>query len=204
MVSSPLVSLGLGSDGAMQTPKDPEKAGWYEPGPTLAGHDEQDTADGRPRYLPRMTPEELPYVDTHTVRIAAPPEAVWPALVRTVVASFSGARVESAARLLGCTPARASDWSRPGPEGTLAGFRAQTVEPPVLLVLAGRHRFSRYALTFRLEEAEGGVWCRAETRAAFPGLHGRLYRAAVIGTGGHRVLLRRMLRHVRQRAGAAG
>lgn len=31
-VSSPLVTLGLGPDGAMETPKDPEKAGWYEPG----------------------------------------------------------------------------------------------------------------------------------------------------------------------------
>lgn len=31
-VSSPLVTLGRGADGAMETPKDPEKAGWYEPG----------------------------------------------------------------------------------------------------------------------------------------------------------------------------
>lgn len=45
-VSSPLVTLGLGPDGAMETPKDPAKAGWYEPGPApgsdgpavIAGH----------------------------------------------------------------------------------------------------------------------------------------------------------------------
>ncbi len=45
-VSSPLVTLGQAADGAMETPKDPKKAGWYEPGPSpgsdgpsvIAGH----------------------------------------------------------------------------------------------------------------------------------------------------------------------
>ncbi|MGP4004455.1 class F sortase [Streptomyces sp. 8N706] len=45
-VSSSLVKLGLGKGGAMETPTDPAKAGWYTPGPTpgakgpavIAGH----------------------------------------------------------------------------------------------------------------------------------------------------------------------
>ncbi|WP_371526905.1 class F sortase [Streptomyces sp. NBC_01283] len=45
-VSSALEPLGQGGDGAMTTPKDPDLAGWYEPGPTpgsrgpavIAGH----------------------------------------------------------------------------------------------------------------------------------------------------------------------
>lgn len=45
-VSSPLVDLGRQSNGAMETPQDHEKAGWYTPGPTpgergpavIAGH----------------------------------------------------------------------------------------------------------------------------------------------------------------------
>ncbi|MER5256839.1 MULTISPECIES: class F sortase [unclassified Streptomyces] len=45
-VSSALETLGQGGDGTMTTPKDPDLAGWYEPGPTpgsrgpavIAGH----------------------------------------------------------------------------------------------------------------------------------------------------------------------
>ncbi|MET8677938.1 class F sortase [Streptomyces sp. NPDC004647] len=45
-VSSTLENLGKGASGAMETPRDPDKAGWYTPGPTpgatgpavIAGH----------------------------------------------------------------------------------------------------------------------------------------------------------------------
>jgi len=40
-----------------------------------------------------------------------------------------------------------------------------------------------------------GEVLRARTEAAFPGLLGRLYRAAVIGSGGHRLVARRLLRN---------
>jgi hypothetical protein len=36
----------------------------------------------------------------------------------------------------------------------------------------------------------------AQTRAAFRGVLGRIYRAAVIGSGGHRLVTRRLLRQV--------
>ena len=75
--------------------------------------------------------------------------------------------------------------------------------PERLLVLQGSHHFSDYALSFRLEPL-GAVRTRviAETRAVFPGLKGRAYRALVIGTRMHVLVVRRVLREqVRQHLG---
>ncbi len=70
-----------------------------------------------------------------------------------------------------------------------------------MLALEGQHRFSRYGLVFRLEETKDErTLLRAETRAEFPGLKGRVYRALVIGTRGHVMVVNRMLRAVRRRA----
>jgi len=68
-------------------------------------------------------------------------------------------------------------------------------------VLQGSHRFSDYALTFRLEEVGPGRFrLSAETRAAFPGLTGGIYRLLVVGTRGHVVLVRRMLTGIKRRS----
>jgi hypothetical protein len=83
----------------------------------------------------------------------------------------------------------------------LPGFRVVAAVPGRELVLAGRHRFSSYALVFHLEPAGPGCSrLRAETRAAFPGLSGSLYRRLVIGTGGHAVGMRRLLSAVGRRS----
>ena len=80
----------------------------------------------------------------------------------------------------------------------------EEARPPSRLALAGRHRFSRYALVFELEATGPGRTCiRARTWAAFPGILGRVYRALVIGTGGHRIVVGRLLRRVERRAGSA-
>jgi hypothetical protein len=69
------------------------------------------------------------------------------------------------------------------------------------LALEGRHRFSRYALTFRIDDlGDGASRLRAETRAEFPGARGSVYRALVIGTRGHTLATRRMLNSVGRRA----
>ena len=78
----------------------------------------------------------------------------------------------------------------------MPGFRVVEAEPGRRLALRGRHRFANYALTFVFD----GGRLRALTHAEFPGLLGRLYRAAVIGSGGHRLVTRRMLRQVVARA----
>jgi len=66
------------------------------------------------------------------------------------------------------------------------------VEPGRQLALRGRRRFSSYALTFVLDRDR---LC-AHRHAAVPGILGRLFHAAVIGTGGHRLVTRCLLRQV--------
>lgn len=64
------------------------------------------------------------------------------------------------------------------------------------LALQGTHRFSRFALIFSIDRlGSHRSRLRAETRAVFPGA-GLLYRSIVIGTRGHVVAVRRMLRRV--------
>ena len=73
--------------------------------------------------------------------------------------------------------------------------------PPAELALAGSHRFSDYALIFRLDPlAGGGTRVRAETRAEFPDLKGAVYRTLVIGTRMHVLVTRRILTAVKRRA----
>jgi hypothetical protein len=96
------------------------------------------------------------------------------------------------ARILGCDPVRGTAELTGLPGEAVPGFRVVEAEPGRRLVLGGRHRFSRYTLTFVIEDG----FLRAQTHAAFPGVLGRLYRAAVIGSGAHRVVTRRLLRQV--------
>src|SRR3954468_20906237 len=77
------------------------------------------------------------------------------------------------------------------------GFHVTESDAPRKLVLEGRHPFSRYALVFLVEPAgDGRSHVRAQTWAAFPGPHGRLYRALVIGSRLHVVAVRLMLRRL--------
>jgi hypothetical protein len=146
---------------------------------------------------------ELRYIDEHETVVAAAPDDVWRALVETLDSTFSAAGASTYARLAGCAPNEASG-PRPLAEGsTIPGFRVADASPPHVLALEGRHRFSTYSLTFHLEPLDaGGTRLRAETRAAFPGWAGSVYRLLVIGTRGHRVLVRRLLSTIRRRAEA--
>lgn len=145
-------------------------------------------------------PASLPFVDEHGVEIAAPPEVAWEALCRVAEGSFSSPAAARFARLLGCEPA-ATSGPRPLAEGsTVPGFAVARAEPGSELALAGRHRYSEYALVFRLTASDGTTRLRAETRAVFPGASGRLYRAAVIGTRTHVLVTMRLLNAVKQRA----
>jgi hypothetical protein len=150
-----------------------------------------------------MPLEELSRIDEHAVTVAAPPSAAWDAAVQILRGSFSSTRAQQAARLLGCDPASASaDW--PAVASAVPGLRVVAAERPNLLVVEGRHRFSRYGIVVRIEPASGGARVTAESRAAFPGLHGSAYRLAVVGTGGHALAVHRLLRHVVRIAEAHG
>lgn len=145
-------------------------------------------------------PGALPFVDEHGVEVAAPPDVVWEALCRVAEGSFSSSAIARVARLLGCAATTASG-PRPLVEGsTFPGFVVARAEPGSQLALAGRHRYSDYALIFHLAESETGTRLRAETRARFPGASGSLYRAAVIGTRGHVLVTKRLLTAVKRRS----
>ena len=102
------------------------------------------------------------------------------------------------------SPAKTPNSSGPRPlaQGSaFPGFHVEAAETGSRLALAGRHRFSTYLLTFRLEDAgAGGTVITAETRATFPGIKGTIYRALVIGTRMHVVVTRRLLTAAKHRA----
>ncbi len=144
--------------------------------------------------------ERLPHIDEHSIAIDAEAEDVWTALLRVVEGSFGSTRTGRVARLLGCADVAVTG-PRPLAAGsTLPGFHVEAAEASRELALAGSHRFSKYALVFRLEGAgEGGTRLTAETKAAFPGAKGAAYRALVIGTRLHVLVTRRLLSAVARR-----
>jgi hypothetical protein len=149
-----------------------------------------------------MTPKSsLPYVDELPIEIGADRNETWTVLLRVVEGSFASARGRGPARLLACEDTELSGPRPLAPGSAFPGFHVETAEPASELGLAGRHRFSTYLLSFRLEDARGGrTRLVAETRAAFPGLKGSVYRALVIGTRMHVLITRRILTATKRRA----
>ncbi len=151
--------------------------------------------------------EELPRIDEHTITIRVDdPGLVWNALgdvlARSRIPGLGRSRIPTngyGARLLRVHPGtRSGDPLHTG--STLPGFTVVRAEPGNELVLEGHHRFSSYALVFRLVAGEHHTTLSAETRAAFPGVSGRVYRGLVIGTRGHVLVVRALLRATRRRA----
>jgi hypothetical protein len=143
--------------------------------------------------------EQLPYIDEHSIRIGATRERAWSALA-SVLRVDLGRSVPAPLRMaLGLTPTEARGEWRGNVElgDALPGFTVAEAHAPGRLALRGGHRFSDYALIFELDELDaGGCVVRAQTWAAFPGLTGGVYRALVIGSRGHRLIVRRLLRRV--------
>jgi hypothetical protein len=135
-------------------------------------------------FSPAEMHSEPPYVDEHAITIAASREVVWTALRRHVAGSLLKPEGHALVRLLGTEPR--------------AGFAVSDSVWGKSLSLVGRHRFARYKLAFELADTQGGATqLSAQTYAAFPGPHGRVYRALVIGTRAHVVATKRILRSIR-------
>jgi hypothetical protein len=145
--------------------------------------------------------ESLPFVDERSVSIDASAQATWAALLRWFEhGSADSGPGQLVVRGLDCEPAQRK--GAPGRIGsTIPGFIVARAVPPAVLALMGEHRFSRYALVFRItERIDAPVLLSAETRAEFPGLRGRAYRTLVIGSRAHVLVTARMLRGIRRSA----
>lgn len=125
--------------------------------------------------------ERLPYIDEHAITIEANRDDTWAALLRVL-----------------CRDPR-------DPSTVPLGFALDEARPPVRFALKGRHPFAVYRWVFELDALDGPARTRlrAATWAAFPGVHGKAYRALVIGTGGHRIAVRWKLRRIAAAALAA-
>ena len=151
--------------------------------------------------------EALPCIDEHVARIDAPAARVWAALVTTMGKMAPPQLPRPLAAAWGLAqPTRVGEWTTQAAIGdTIPGFAVAECEPGRLLTLRGSHRFSRYELRFELDARDPRtVEVHATTSAAFPGGLGKMYRALVIGTGGHRIAVRRMLASVARRAERRG
>ncbi|OBA80469.1 hypothetical protein A9W99_16695 [Mycobacterium sp. 1164966.3] len=121
--------------------------------------------------------ERLPYIDEHAISIDASAAEVWSALLRVM-----------------CRDPQ-------DPSTVPFGFVLDEATEPRRLALKGRHPFAIYRWVFELDAEGPGTRVRALTWAAFPGLHGKIYRALVIGSGGHRVAVRWTLKRIAAQTG---
>jgi hypothetical protein len=146
--------------------------------------------------------EQLAFVDEHAIDLAVSRERAFRALTQVLGAGVAMSIPAPAGWVLGLSPRLAhGDWTAPTLEGnTLPGFEVSDARAPERLTLRGHHRFSTYELAFELDSRGDECTLRARTSAEFPGHAGCVYRSLVIGSGAHRILLRRMLRTIAARA----
>lgn len=144
--------------------------------------------------------EALAAIDEHSATIAATPPLVWDALIETLAEFGASRRARRGAAILGCSETEISG-ELPEVGAAIPGFVVARSIPPAVLALLGEHRYSRYALIFRvLEDPSGLIRLSAESRGEFPRGRGRAYRALILGSGGHVGITRGMLRAVRRKA----
>ena len=136
------------------------------------------------------------FVDEQRVLVSAAAPAVWEALGASLRPVERAGREFFTGRVLGAVPGTAH--GDPLDQGSaVPGFGVREAVPERRLVLAGEHRFSDYVLVFTLEERGRATQLSARTHARFPGLRGRVYRALVIGSGAHRMIVWRWLERIR-------
>lgn len=131
--------------------------------------------------------DPLPYVDEHAqaLRVGVKPAFDAVAAVARTLAERPLPRL--IARVWGTRPE--------------TGFAVAEFVPTERVVLRGSHRFSTYELAFLVDQTPQGTTVRARTSAVFPRVHGKFYRLVVIGSRGHALAVRMMLRRIARHAG---
>lgn len=136
----------------------------------------------------------LPFVDRFTRVGEVSLLHAWEATQSLIAAILSTRAASLVARALGClnvTPEKAGALE----EGTqLAGFFVAEADSPHRLVLAGEHRLAEYAFIIDLRSFDSGsVRFSIETRAAFKGRAGALYKRLVVESRFHACVMRALL-----------
>ena len=133
--------------------------------------------------------DRLPLIDKLCIGFSATPEAVWGAIFEVIRAKMNGNI--GMAQFLKAVPVKSTiKFNALG--DTVPGFEIIEVEANKKLVLKGRHRFSKYQLTFTIESNR---LC-AQTHARFPGLLGAVYKALVIYSGAHESVTKSLLKQI--------
>ncbi|MDQ2781440.1 MAG: hypothetical protein M3Y26_02725 [Actinomycetota bacterium] len=145
---------------------------------------------------------DLPFIDDHHIRVAAPAGDVWAALGRHLAGAMAANNSVVVALLSARPPAAHGDPLQLG--SALSGFAVTAADPQRRLELTGQHRFSQYQLVFTLTTENNDTGLSARSSARFPGLLGCAYRALVVGSGGHRVVVSRMIRTIARSAEKRG
>lgn len=148
----------------------------------------------------RMRTEGFPFIDSPSIDVMASPQRCWDAMTTVIGGRLERSGARAVAAVLGCDD-RVARGSHQAAGSTLAGFHVARSDPPVRWRLEGAHRFSQYSLEFLVEDLrDGRSRVHAESRARFSGWYGTMYRALVIGSHGHRVVVRRMLEGIKRHA----
>lgn len=145
----------------------------------------------------------LPFVDAWSIEIAAPPVAVWDAVLALGPGPRPSFWYRAFASLWQADPAVSNGLASHVLGAERPGFAVCEVVRPATYALAGRHRFARYQLVFRIDQrGPGRSRLTVETFATFPGRAGRLYRMCLMDARLHGLVMWAMVRLVRRRAEA--
>ena len=99
-----------------------------------------------PPYDDEATLGDLAFIDEQHVDVRAATDVVWDAAVRLWASSSTSRWKQAVVRLLGCEPASSSGWQDDVAGAAAPGFLVVAADRPERLVLAGQHRFARYAI----------------------------------------------------------
>jgi len=128
----------------------------------------------------------LPLLDKHSATVHASQSVAWRA-VRRYACGLAQADHVVLGPILGTEPR--------------SGFELAEEVEGERLALTGRHRFARYRLVFELNAEPSNattLTLSVLSFAAFPGARGRLYRGLLMGTRGHVLAVRHMLRTIQR------
>ena len=151
---------------------------------------------------PRQSDHDLPFVDEHGTLVAASAETVWQVLLDHLDRQFS--RSSSNGVRVCCRLCRRRRVGTAAPRRRLDAARlssrcplSRSPKSCSRAVIGSRPTVSRSESISAAGVSRG---CGPRPAVSFPGVAGECYRRVVIASGGHAILLRRLLSGVRRKS----